>query len=499
MARIAVERMPARWASWLQGAVSVEMLVGATAAIAAVYFAAAGLLQHLSFHSYGWDLGIFDQILWSATQGRPFDYSFRGYVYLGDHFQPLLILLAPTAWLDAGPVPLLVIQGFALGAAVIPLFAATRRLAGGTAAWSAVAAYIFSLAIARAVANDFHPECFIPLLAFSALWALTVGRTREFVLLCAALLLMKEDMSLLVLGLCAVAWLEFGEAKLARNMAIGAVVYTAMISLLVMPVLVGSNDTNPMQERYMYLGDDPFEILATVISRPDIPLGHIFRISSLEATLLLLASVAFLPLLAPRLFPTLALLLLEPFLADHGAQPSLEQHYMIVPATFALIMAVIVLGARPWERLDRLPKNSRGLAAAGGLMVASAIVLFVAASPIPPSLSADASQFQIDDHSQIATSVVDQVPDAVPVSAQATFVPHLSQRRHIYEFPRVGNAQWVLLDGAREIPEYDLANGFYACRDELESLGFSVIREEDGITLWYRESVQDTPSSCGFP
>jgi hypothetical protein len=132
-------------------------------------------------------------------------------------------------------------------------------------------------------------------------------------------------------------------------------------------------------------------------------------------------------------------------------------------------------------------------------MVVSAYLLFVTASPVPPSFSADNSQFWIDDHSSIATSFVNQVPDGVPVSAQATFVPHLSQRRHIYEFPRVGNAQWVLLDGSREVPEYDVANGFFACRDELESLGFTVIREEDGITLWYRDAVQGTPSSCGFP
>ena len=106
--------------------------VGGLAISAGVYYAVCGLLIHMSFHSYGWDLGIFDQVLWSIAHGHGFHYSFRDMPYLGDHFQPMLALLAPLVFLKLGAAPILVVQGLAFGAAVVPLHAAVRRIAGGT-------------------------------------------------------------------------------------------------------------------------------------------------------------------------------------------------------------------------------------------------------------------------------------------------------------------------------------------------------------------------------
>ena len=114
----------------------------------------------------------------------------------------MLLLLAPTALLGAGPPPLLVVQGVALGAAVIPLYFAARRLGGSTSACFVVGSYLLGLSVARALVFDFHPECFVPFLAFTSLWALVSGRPLVFVAACVGLLMIKEDMALLVLALC---------------------------------------------------------------------------------------------------------------------------------------------------------------------------------------------------------------------------------------------------------------------------------------------------------
>jgi len=458
--------------------------------MAAAYFAAIGLLQYFSFHSYGWDLGLFDQLLWNTAHGRWFEYSFRDYVYLGDHFQPVLLLLAPTAFLGAGPVPLLVIQGFALGAAVIPLYFAAKSCGGNVAAWCAVGAYLLSLSVARALVYDFHPECFVPLLAFTSLWALVTGRPLLFVAGCVSLLALKEDMSLLVLALCWVAWLGFGQRRLAALTAGAAIAYTAIVSLLVIPHFVGG-DLNPIRERYSYLGDDTAEIALSAMTRPDLLAEHLLRLSSLEAGFLLLAGVGFLPLLTPRLLPALLLVLIEPFLAEHVAQQELTQHYMLVPASVAMVLAVLALRSPFWQRF---PLDNR-VAVAGGAMLGGSALLFLFASPLPPSPAGDYERFNVDGHSQIANEFVAEIPHHVPVSVQATYVAHLTQRRDIYEFPRVMNAGWVIVDENREVPAYDRA-GFDECLQDLPSLGFSIVREADGITLWYRDWAGNKPSHC---
>ncbi len=494
MAQIAVGRVPAG-RTWVRGVASAEVLVCVTAGAAAAYFAAIGLLQYFSFHSYGWDLGLFDQVLWNTSHGRWFEYSFRDYLYLGDHFQPVLLLLAPTALLGAGPVPLLVIQGSALGGAVIPLYFAARRLGGSTSAWCVVGAYLLGLSVARALVYDFHPECFVPFLTFTSLWALVSGRTLVFVAACVGLLLLKEDMSLLVVALCWVAWLGFGHPRTAGPMAATAIAYSAVVSLVVIPHYVGV-DTNPIQERYAYLGDNPAEMALSAATRPDLLIGHLLRLSSLEATFLVLAGTGFLALLVPRLLPALLLLLFEPFLAEQVAQQSLTQHYMLVPASFAMVLAVLALRSPFWNRLPlTVASDGRASAVGGGLLLACSISLFMAASPLPPSPVGDYARFNVDRHSQIAENFASMIPHHVPVSVQATYVPRLTQRRDIYEFPRVLNAGWVLVDENREVPAYDLA-GFDECVEDLPSLGFTVVREADGITLWHRDWAGNRPSDC---
>ena len=334
---------PARTVVRLRLRVSLSTLVIGSLAIAAgVYYAVCGLLIHYSFHSYGWDLGIFDQVLWSIGHGYGFHYSFRDMWYLGDHFQPVLVLLVPLIWLRLGPGPLLVVQGLSFGAAVIPLFAATRRLGGSTAAWALSAAYLLSLAVARADSYDFHPECFVPVLAFTALWGLAAGRPAVFAAATLALLPVKEDMVFLVLGLCWVSWLGFGQRRPAQWIALGSVAYLAVISLAVMP-LFNHGNSNPLIERYPYLGHTPGSIFLHAIIRPDLIADHLWGADTPRTLLYLFAGAGFLPLFRPKLLPPLLLLLLPPLLAVNTQQQLLELHYGVVPYTYAFIVAALAL------------------------------------------------------------------------------------------------------------------------------------------------------------
>ncbi len=477
------------------------VIIVAVAIAVGAYYAAAGLLLHLSFHSYGWDLGIFDQVLWNTAHGRPFAYSFREMSYLGDHFQPVLLLLVPLVWLGAGPAPLLIVQGAAFGAACIPLFAAVRRLAGAAPAWMITGAYVLGLAQARAVTYDFHPEAFIPVLAFTSLWGLAARRTGAFMAGALGLLIVKEDAAFLTLSLCWVAWFAFGLRREAAITAGTAIAYAAAVMVVIQPHFAGG-DLNPMRERYAYLGDNAPEIALNAVIRPDLIIEHLAHRNSPEAVFLVLAGAGMLPLLTPRLWPPLAALIVLPFLSTHGAQRDLIMHYMVAPATIAMVLAVVALRSPALDRLGpllrRLPGLGRGItpATAGAFAaLALAVAIFVWKSPLPPSPAGDASRYRVDSHSRLAESFTGMVPRGVPVSAQATYVPHLSHREDIYEFPRVLNAEWVLLDAKRDVPGYDWPH-YGDCLAELPSLGFEPVRQEDGITLWHRVEPGGEAEHC---
>ncbi len=489
---------PARTGVRLRLRVGLSTLVIGSLAIAAgTYYAVCGLLIHYSFHSYGWDLGIFDQVLWSIGHGHGFHYSLRDMWYLGDHFQPMLVFLAPLIWLHTGPGPILVVQGLAFGAAVIPLYAAVRRLGGSAAAWGLSAAYLLSLAVARADTYDFHPECFVPVLAFTALWGLTAGRPAVFAAATLALLPVKEDMVFLVLGLCWVSWLGFGHRRPAQWIALGAVAYLAVISLAVMP-LFNHGNSNPLIERYPYLGHTPGSIFLHAIIRPGLIADHLWGADTPRTLLYLFAGVGFLPLLRPRLLLPILLLLVPPILTTNVSQQTLTLHYGVVPYTFAFIVAALALESGYLGRLvERVRPSLPAIRIAlPAIAVVLAVALFAWKSPLPPSFAANSGQFTIGHHSDVARSFVDMVPGDAIVSAQAGFVPHLSERYDIFEFPRISTATYLLVDDNRGVPGYEQP-AYASCRALITSFGFHLVRQEDGIQLWERSADVAATSGSG--
>src|SRR6201992_1064312 len=110
-------------------------------AVAAVYITYA-LVQSSTFRIGSYDLVIFDQAVQSyahfhagvAPVKGVQDGFGPGFSVLGDHWSPILILLAPLYWIHHGPQDLIVAQGVLFALAVPPLWAFTRRVTGSSAA-----------------------------------------------------------------------------------------------------------------------------------------------------------------------------------------------------------------------------------------------------------------------------------------------------------------------------------------------------------------------------
>lgn len=487
-------------ARWLE-ATAVFLLAG----LVAVYWAVSSILIHRSFHSNGWDLGLINQVLWNSAHGRLFEYSFRDISYAGDHWQPFLLALVPLKWLHSGPELLLIAQAVVLAAAAIPLYSAVRT-AGRRAAVAVAGAYLLGLGVARAVSFDFHTEAFAPLFAFTALWALARQHRVVFVVVGLLILTLREDGALLTLALCWIAWFAFRE-RASAPVAVAAMMYGLVATSVIIPHFRGA-DLNPFAERYGYLGDSPIEVLWSAVVRPDLVMPQLARTEALQGIALVLASSALLPLLAPRLLPPLAVVTLLPLLSKESAQGSLQLHYLLIPSTVAMVIAAVAVRGRVWEQspLTLGPRwVADGFARHGGSVWPTVIVgvpalLWLLRSPLPPSFAVDLERFDVDHHAAVARGFVREVPTDAIVSAQSPFVPHLSERRHVYQFPRVLDAEVVLLDDAGPIPVDDLAAGYADCLAALPRLGFDEVRNDDGISLWRKvrpaELVPDAPVAC---
>jgi uncharacterized membrane protein len=181
------------WVPWL---VAAAVFIAYT--IISVY-------RYLRHDPTSWDLGIFTEYIKQlAHLHAPIvDIRGPGFDLLGDHFHPIVALIAPFFLLFPNSVTLLVAQALLAAISVLPVYRAGNELLGRGAGQAICAAYGFSWGLQQMANYDFHEIAFaVPLLAFS-LSALIRGRTRAAIWWALPLVLVKEDQgfTLVALGL----------------------------------------------------------------------------------------------------------------------------------------------------------------------------------------------------------------------------------------------------------------------------------------------------------
>ncbi|MDO5661643.1 MAG: DUF2079 domain-containing protein [Brachybacterium sp.] len=184
------------------------------ALVAAVVYGTLGQLQWRDLVAPSWDLGIFTQLARAYGELRSPLIPIKGdgldgagMHLLGDHFHPILVLLAPVWWIWPSGAALLWTQAILFALSAVPLTRLAMERLGNGVGGVAGAAYVFSFGLQSAQAVQFHEIAFgVPLLAF-ALVALLRGRVMAACVWASVLVFVKEDLGLTValLGLL-IAW-----------------------------------------------------------------------------------------------------------------------------------------------------------------------------------------------------------------------------------------------------------------------------------------------------
>ena len=309
-----------------------RLAVAAAAAAAAAAYITYGLVQYATFRVGTFDLVIFDQAVRSYAHFHPGIAPVKGvqdgfgpaFSVLGDHWSPVIALLAPLYWLHDGPQDLIVAQGVLLALAVPPLWAFTRRVCGSpAAAYLAVVAYAVSWPVAEAVAAGFHEVAFVPVLTAVFLERLAAGRIRTALAAAFALLFVKEDMGLLVAGFglfllaaCGARFARWAPGHplarrgrrilLAGGLVIGGIAATALATYVLRPAFGGRAG---YYWAYWSLGGNA-RLAAGHVLRDPLAAARLAITPEVKATTMawLAGVLLFLPLLSPITLAALPLL-----------------------------------------------------------------------------------------------------------------------------------------------------------------------------------------------
>jgi uncharacterized membrane protein len=465
--------------------------VAAGAAAYAAGLGALAVLQHRAFWTGRFDLGNAVQAVWSTAHGDVLSVTAltgAEISRLGAHFEPILVAFAPLWWLWPDASLLLVCQAAAVATGAVPLYLLGRKhLDSDWAAAGFALAYLLYPATQWLALDDFHAVALATPLLLWGFWFLDEDRLVPFAAVALAACLTKEQIGLVVAAMGLWYMLRPGRRWAGALIAAAGLAVTALAFAVVIPHYSISGSSR-FEGRYSAIGGSPSGILETAVTDPGRIVAAVTHGRDFAYLAELLLPLLALPLLAPlaalTAVPDIALSLLS----DTRTQTSIHFHY--TAGAIPGLMVAAVLGAARLRRRYAWARRPEGRA-----IVVSTLVAGIVLGPLPVwshvPLGSDlgAREHVVGGHASVAERALRLIPATAPVSATNNLGAHLAERRRIFSFPVVGDAQWIAVDLER--PSYrdqlghaaELRRAVAAIRADGR---FRAVFDEDGILVLRR-------------
>jgi uncharacterized membrane protein len=409
----------ADWVSWL---------------IAFAVFAAYSVIsisRYRRLEPGSWDLGIFTEYVKQIAHLHGPVVSIRGagFNLLGDHFQPIVALVAPFFRLLPSPVTLLLAQALLTALSVIPVSRAARAKLGITAGWVIGAAYGFSWGLQEMIDFDFHEIAFAVSLLACSLSALLRGKTRAAVIWALPLVFIKEDQGFTVAALGLIILVKAWRAQRNSEADAGLFLLLWGIAWSLVEIVVIIPHFN-VTHQYPYWNDGGAIGAGAghhMVSALADQVTHAYR-QKLETTAMILLPVAFLALRSPIALVAVPSLALR-FLSVNSYFWGTTWHYNATVMPIAFIAAIDTL-ARVRAARTRAGPVRRALATATIRLSLAAMLAIAAvlAFRFPLDGLGNAQTYLISQHVQAENAAMAKVPDGTTVETTLTMLAPLAAR-----------------------------------------------------------------------
>lgn len=416
-------------------------------------------LRHEAFKS-GFDMAIFTQVVWTTLQGDFLYSSIKGGIcLLGDHFSPVLAILALPYAFWTNPLCLLLVQAAAAASCIFPIYLIADRLCMHKA-WPPlfVVMFVLYLPLRNSIRFDFHPELLVmPLLMWSFYFLLQRRKLMATFFLLLALT-GKENVALVSFG---IGFYAFAFLKDRKGWGAGwmffSVIYFFAVTRWIIPQITG--------EEYFYLKGN-FEAWSNLGMEAFIK--HLLRLESFVYLVKIFGPLGFLSLFAPGAFVLTLPMLAQNLTARNEMTLSIFFQYTALLTPFVFISAIY--GARKINNMKAI------------LSIFFISVLFMGVSEFYVM-----RQFVREWHPQyeLIKNTASGLEGGASLRTHEFLAPHFAHRKelHIYEnnHPREGDSaearksQWVvLLDNLAvgDVSEHvrDLELKGYSVHNHLDSL-----------------------------
>jgi uncharacterized membrane protein len=435
------------------------------------YFTTFTLDVHHGLGTSAYDFGLYDQGVWLMSRfDAPF-VTLMGRNLLGDHTSFILVVLVPVYWVFPSAGALLFFQSFAIALGAVPVYLLGRTLLKRE--WLAVAlagCYLLHPAVAWTNRENFHPDSFVAPLVGMAIYAAVERRWRMYALFFALALLVKEDVSLVLVPLG--IWVAVKrDRRIGVLSVVCSLVYMAVAMFVVMRSLIGV----PTRNAWRIPFGGPTGVLKAVVTSPLEVVRHFLSDGRPFYLWQMTFPFAWAFAAAPSVAMVSALVLTTNMLSTFWYQYQVEYHYALI-AVPALAMGTVWAVARVAERWRT-----------GVVLTVLCTALWSAWGWGAMPFSRDLPPVWPSDHpvAVAARDLMSAIPDDAVVSTHYALTTHLARRHEIYMFP---NPFSVELYG----PDDSLAGTRLEAADRVDFVLISAVLEPKYDLVWERERAAFT-------
>ncbi|MEN9577090.1 MAG: hypothetical protein RJA70_99 [Pseudomonadota bacterium] len=436
---------------WLPLGVVVTAAVGYAAYT--FYFS---LQQHRRLLTSAYDLGIYDNLMYSTTQGKLFHSTVllgtKGGSYLVGHAEFIMLLFAPLYALWAGPQFLLLLQATALGAAALPLYGLGSRLISRGAGAVLALCYLLYAPLHGSSFYDFHWLPLAIFVNFSLIYSIVTNKhwlTAVCLLLAVSI---REDVSvgLVFLGL----FLTLSNIRPKLGLAISVVSVCAFVGIrFVVMTLAGSFYLpNLYYSGLIIQGENGFgSIIKTVITNPTYFLESLLKEEKVIYGLHVFGTLLLWPLRSYRLAILCAGGFFFTFLTTNY-DPTVSIRFQYSAHWISYIFPALTFGLAELSRKQHgtLRRNSTLFVVAGCVLLHSYVFgailqrhTYTGGFYRVAFAMSESEKRQFNDVTELAK----QIPQTASVAATERLVPHVSTRVTIYTLrSEHGDSEYLLVD-----------------------------------------------------
>jgi len=367
-------------------------------------------VRHMHYGSFGFDLGLTDQVIWKYSQFKTSITTIHYYPFtslLTDHVELIYILLAPFYWIYNNVLTLLLLQSLVISLSGIPIYLLARKK--GVQKWlsySLLFSYLMFYGIQNALWSDVHSLVFGASFLAWFIYFLDCNDTLWTFITFFLTVICKEDMALLTLLISFVYFIDY-RTKTAIYLVGFSLLYLFAIFYIYFP----------------HFTRDGYRYMSNKRSFTNLKLSYYYDTSDKRNVIFYsFAWFGFLSLLAPLfLLPAFGDLSHYFLFGDLARAHGLFEQYRITLAPLLALATIIAISKYKWL-------NSKYLA----VYVLALVLIFQYTLHLPVSYLTKGWFW----HEPTSVNNINKIIKFIPVNAsivsQNNITPHISHRDEIF-------------------------------------------------------------------